>query len=57
MSDLLVAFITTTSVLSDVSVEQKEGVVAFMKNRGHSAINWDKIRYVNYLCLKGRSKC
>lgn len=27
MSDLLVAFITTTSVLSDVSVEQKEGVV------------------------------
>lgn len=46
MSDLLVALITTTSVLSDVSSEQKEEVVAFMQKRGYDSMSWDKIRYV-----------
>lgn len=49
MSDLLVAFITTTSILSDVSAEQKEEVVAFMQKRGYDAMSWDKIRYVSCL--------
>lgn len=49
MSDLLVAFITTTSILSDVSAEQKEEVVAFMQKRGYDAMSWDKIRYVGCL--------
>lgn len=54
MSDLLVAFITTTPVLSDVSATQKEQVVAFMQKRGHSTMSWDKIRYVS--CLSTSSK-
>lgn len=49
MSDLLVAFITATSVLSDVSVAQKEEVVAFMQKRGYDSMHWDKIRYVSCL--------
>ncbi|KAL1854884.1 hypothetical protein Daus18300_011302 [Diaporthe australafricana] len=44
MRDLLVALITTTSVLSDLSAEQKEEVVAFMNARVHDKISWDKIR-------------
>lgn len=54
MSDLLVAFITTTSVLSDISGAQKEEVVAFMQKRGYDSMSWDKIRYVR--CLQKSSK-
>lgn len=54
MSDLLVAFITTTSVLSDVSAAQKEEVVAFMQKRGYDAMSWDKIRYVS--CFQDPAK-
>lgn len=46
MSDLLLAFITTTSVLSNMTATEKEEVVAFMQKRGYSTMAWDKIRYV-----------
>lgn len=51
MSDLLLAFITTTSVLSNMSATEKEEVVAFMQKRGYSTMAWDKIRYVS--CPQG----
>ncbi|KAH8769825.1 hypothetical protein F5883DRAFT_643161 [Diaporthe sp. PMI_573] len=54
MSDLLVAFITTTSILSDMSAAEKEEVVAFMQNHGYGSISWDKIRYVS--CPSGPAK-
>ncbi|KAG6360652.1 hypothetical protein INS49_011717 [Diaporthe citri] len=52
MSDLLVAFITATSVLSDVSGAQKEEVVAFMQKRGYDSMSWDKIRYASKMSPK-----
>jgi hypothetical protein len=54
MGDLLVALITTTSVLSGMSDVEKEEVVAFMKKRGYDTINWDSIRYVS--CISGLAK-
>lgn len=54
LSDLLVALITTTSILSDMSASEKEEVVAFMKERGYATMSWDKIRYV--CCSYGPAK-
>lgn len=54
LSDLLVALITTTSILSEMSASEKEEVVTFMQERGHGTMSWDKIRYV--CCSKGPAK-